>query len=38
MGDRQYLVSERAYLMCPNMHFGIRAKVKAIYDKICKHT
>lgn len=34
MRDRQYLVSERAHLMCPNMHFGIKVKIKAVYNKV----
>ncbi|WP_324825380.1 hypothetical protein [Sinanaerobacter sp. ZZT-01] len=30
---RQYILTERAHLMCPNMHFGIKAKIAAGYDK-----
>lgn len=29
----QYIVTERAHLMCPNMHFGIKARIAASYDK-----
>lgn len=32
MKNRQYIISERAHLMCPNMHFGIRAKIMVSYD------
>lgn len=30
---RQYILTERAHLMCPNMHFGIKAKIAAGYSK-----
>lgn len=30
--ERQYVRSERAHFMCPNMHFGILVKVNAPYD------
>ncbi len=30
--DRQYLLTERAHLMCPNMCFGIAATIDATYD------
>lgn len=30
---KQYVLTERAHLMCPNMHFGIRAKIAARYDE-----
>lgn len=29
----QYILTERAHLMCPNMHFGIKAKIASRYDK-----
>jgi len=29
----QYILTERAHLMCPNMHFGIKAKIASPYDK-----
>ena len=29
---RQYILTERAHFMCPNMHFGIKAKICAKYD------
>ncbi len=31
--DRNYVYTERAHFMCPNMHFGIMAKVKSNYDE-----
>lgn len=30
---RQYILTERAHLMCPNMHFGIKAKIASGYNK-----
>jgi NRPS condensation-like uncharacterized protein len=30
--DRQYIVTERAHLMCPNMHFGILLSIDKKYD------
>lgn len=30
---RQYILTERAHLMCPNMHFGIKAKIPVRYDE-----
>ena len=30
--ERQYVYTERAHFMCPNMHFGIIANVKAKYN------
>ncbi len=30
---RQYIVTERAHFMCPNMHFGILVEMKNQYDK-----
>ena len=30
---RQYILSERAHFMCPNMHFGILMEVEKNYDK-----
>lgn len=30
---RQYVLTEREHLMCPNMHFGIKAKIAAGYDE-----
>ncbi len=32
MQKRQYIVTERAHLMCPNMYFGIKCRVRADYD------
>lgn len=32
MTDRQYIVTERAHLMCPNMYFGILISIKENYD------
>ena len=31
--DRNYVYTERAHFMCPNMHFGIMAKVRSNYDE-----
>lgn len=31
--ERQYLVTERAHFMCPNMHFGILVEIKKEYNK-----
>ena len=31
--ERQYLVTERAHFMCPNMHFGILVELKEKYNK-----
>ena len=33
MKDRKYLFTERAHYMCPNMHFGIMAKIGAKFDE-----
>ncbi len=30
--DRNYVYTERAHFMCPNMHFGIMAKIEINYD------
>lgn len=30
--NRNYLCTERAHLMCPNMHFGILAQIESDYD------
>ena len=30
---RNYLVTERAHFMCPNMHFGILTELEKEYDK-----
>lgn len=30
--DRNYVYTERAHLMCPNMHFGIMARMNINYD------
>ncbi|HPR97239.1 MAG TPA: hypothetical protein PK466_12990 [Thermotogota bacterium] len=30
--DKQYLLTERAHLMCPNMHFGILFSINKKYD------
>lgn len=30
--ERQYLVTERAHFMCPNMHFGMLVELAAEYD------
>ncbi len=32
MADRKYLYTERAHYMCPNMHFGIVAEIRAGFD------
>lgn len=32
MMERQYLVTERAHFMCPNMHFGMLVELAAEYD------
>ncbi len=32
MGKKQYVITERAHFMCPNMHFGIKAKMVTAYD------
>lgn len=32
MENNQYLITERAHLMCPNMHFGIKARIITSYD------
>ncbi len=34
---RQYLVTERAHFMCPNMHFAIMAEIKGYYHKESVH-
>lgn len=34
MREKQYIVTERAHLMCPNMHFGIKSRIKASYEFI----
>lgn len=31
--DVQYIITERAHLMCPNMHFGILCSIDRKYDK-----
>ena len=31
--DRNYVCTERAHFMCPNMHFGIMAKMESNYDE-----
>ena len=31
--DKNYVYTERAHFMCPNMHFGIMAKMESIYDE-----
>ena len=31
--DKNYVYTERAHLMCPNMHFGIMAKLESNYDE-----
>ncbi len=35
--ERQYIVSERAHFMCPNMHFGILIGISAAFnlEKVC---
>lgn len=30
---KRYVLTERAHLMCPNMHFGIKATIPARYDR-----
>ncbi len=30
---KNYVYTERAHLMCPNMHFGIMAKIESNYDE-----
>ena len=32
MENKQYIITERAHFMCPNMHFGIKAKIATMYD------
>lgn len=32
MEKKQYLVTERAHFMCPNMNFGIKVTIKASYN------
>lgn len=31
--DRNYVYTERAHFMCPDMHFGIMAKMESSYDE-----
>lgn len=31
--DRNYVYTERAHFMCPNIHFGIMAKIESNYDE-----
>ncbi len=31
--DRNYVYTERAHFMCPDMHFGIMAKIERNYDE-----
>lgn len=31
--DKNYVFTERAHFMCPNMHFGIMAKIESNYDE-----
>lgn len=31
--DKNYVYTERAHFMCPNMHFGIMAKIESNYDE-----
>ena len=31
--DRNYVYTERAHFMCPNMHFGIMAKIESDYEE-----
>lgn len=33
MVKRQYLITERAHFMCPNMHFGMLMEIEKEYDK-----
>lgn len=30
---KQYILSERAHFMCPNMHFGMLMEIEKEYDK-----
>ena len=30
---KNYVYTERAHFMCPNMHFGIMAKIENNYDE-----
>lgn len=30
--EKQYVISERAHFMCPNMHFGMLLEIDAVYD------
>ena len=30
---KNYVYTERAHFMCPNMHFGIMAKIESNYDE-----
>lgn len=32
--NRQYVMSERAHFMCPNMHFGMLMEIEKEYDKV----
>ncbi|WP_418894740.1 hypothetical protein [Limibacterium fermenti] len=32
MSEKQYIITERAHFMCPNMHFGIKAKIAVGYN------
>lgn len=32
MAEKKYLYTERAHYMCPNMHFGIVAEIRAEFD------
>ena len=32
--NKNYVNTERAHYMCPNMHFGILAQIKSNYDKV----
>ncbi len=32
---KQYLITERAHFMCPNMHFGMLVEIDKIYNKDC---
>lgn len=31
--ERQYVITERAHLMCPNMHFALLIKIDAAYER-----
>jgi len=33
MMKRQYIITERAHFMCPNMHFGMQVELPAEYDR-----